>query len=56
MQRRYRVSWRGPYDGQRNNDRILTLTAKNKKQALELVGRLFPMKKIRVEYLTTQKK
>jgi len=49
--RRYKIFWKGPWDGAARSERILTMRAKNQKQALALHKARYPCQSIRVEHL-----
>jgi hypothetical protein len=52
--RRYRITWRGPWDSVERGDRILTLQATSKKEALKCHNALFPVKKRSISWIRSQ--
>lgn len=48
---RYKVTWRGPYDAPSRPDRVLTMRAKNLKEAKRLHSGRFPCKTLTIQPL-----
>jgi len=48
---RYRVTWNGPWDARDRPERVLTMWANNKPQALKLHKSRFPCRTVKVQPL-----
>ncbi len=52
---RFRIAWKGTYDAPNRGERVLTMSAKNRKEAMRLHKGRFPCKTIQITVLRGNK-